>query len=51
MIALIEIMTNSRTNDGKPRYTVATEEPILVALEALLRKGQQKDAYRRTIGR
>lgn len=46
MMALIEIMINYRTEDGKLRYSGATEEPVLAALEALLRKGQQEGDFR-----
>jgi TetR/AcrR family fatty acid metabolism transcriptional regulator len=46
MMALIEIATNYCTKDGKPLFTAETEEPILVALEALLRKGQQEGDFR-----
>jgi len=42
----MEIAINFRTKDGKLRYGVATEEPVLAALEALLRKGQQDDEFR-----
>ena len=44
--ALVEIMTNFRTGDGKLRYDVQAEEPILAGLEAFLRKGQQDGDFR-----
>jgi len=44
--ALVEIMTNFRTADGKLRYDVQAEEPILAGLEAFLRKGQQDGDFR-----
>ena len=46
MMALIEIMLNFRTADGKLRYGGATEEWVLAALETLLRKGQQEGEFR-----
>jgi AcrR family transcriptional regulator len=46
MIALVEIATHYYTKDGKPRYGLAWEEPILAVLEALLRKGQQEGHFR-----
>ena len=45
MMALMEIALNFRTADGKLRYR-GTEEWILTALEALLRKGQQEGDFR-----
>ena len=45
MAALLEIALNFRTADGKLRYR-GTEEWILTALEALLRKGQQEGDFR-----
>ena len=44
--ALVEIMTNFRTEDGKLRYDVQAEEPILAGLEEFLRKGQQDGDFR-----
>ena len=44
--ALVEIMTNFRTGDGKLSYDVQAEEPILAGLEAFLRKGQQDGDFR-----
>jgi TetR/AcrR family fatty acid metabolism transcriptional regulator len=44
--ALVEIMTNFRTGDGKLRYDVQAEEPILAGLESFLRKGQQDGDFR-----
>ncbi len=46
MMAIMEIAINVRTEDGKLRYGVATEKPVLTALEALLRKGQQEGDFR-----
>lgn len=47
MVALVEISSNSYvTTDGKRRFDEAWEEPILSALEALLRKGQQEGDFR-----
>lgn len=40
MQAIAEIMVNYRTKDGKLHYNIETEEPVLAALEAILRKGQ-----------
>lgn len=44
--ALSEIMTNFRTEEGKLRYDVQAEEPILAALEEFLRKGQNDGDFR-----
>jgi TetR/AcrR family fatty acid metabolism transcriptional regulator len=46
MMALIEIVSNYRTKGTKSRYSMADQEPILVALERLLRKGQQEGDFR-----
>jgi TetR/AcrR family fatty acid metabolism transcriptional regulator len=46
MVALVNIMTSMRTEQGKLRYDVTAEEPILAALEELLRKGQQDGDFR-----
>jgi AcrR family transcriptional regulator len=46
MMAIMEIAINFRTEEGKLRYGAATEKPVLTALEALLRKGQQEGAFR-----
>ena len=46
MMAIMEIAINVRTEDGKLRYGVATQKPVLTALEALLRKGQQEGEFR-----
>jgi len=46
MMAIMEIAINVRTEDGKLHYAVATEKPVLTALEALLRKGQQEGDFR-----
>jgi len=46
MMAIMEIAINFRTEEGKLRYGIATEEPVLAALEGLLRKGQQEGEFR-----
>jgi TetR/AcrR family fatty acid metabolism transcriptional regulator len=46
MMAIMEIAINFRTEDGKLRYGAATEKPVLTALEAILRKGQQEGEFR-----
>jgi TetR/AcrR family fatty acid metabolism transcriptional regulator len=46
MMAIMEIAINFRTEDGKLRYGAATERPVLTALEAILRKGQQEGEFR-----
>ncbi len=46
MMAIMEIALNVRTEDGKLRYGVATEKPVLAGLEAILRKGQQEGNFR-----
>jgi len=46
MMAIMEIALNFRTEEGKLRYGIATEKPVLTALEALLRKGQQEGDFR-----
>jgi len=46
MVALVNIMTSVRTEQGKLRYDVTAEEPILFALEELLRQGQQEGEFR-----
>jgi hypothetical protein len=45
MVALLEIVLNFRTADGKLRYG-GTAEWILTALEALLRQGQEEGEFR-----
>lgn len=35
MMAVMEIASNVRTDEGKPRYTATTEKPVLKALETL----------------
>lgn len=45
MVALLEIASNSRTEDGKLRYS-GTEEWILTSLEDLLRQGQENGEFR-----
>ena len=46
MMAIMEIVLNVRTEDGKLRYSRATEEPVLKALEILLRRGQHNGEFR-----
>jgi TetR/AcrR family fatty acid metabolism transcriptional regulator len=46
MLALLEIVRNFRTTDGKLRYGETSEEWILRALEARLRKGQADGEFR-----
>jgi AcrR family transcriptional regulator len=46
MVALLEIVLNFRTADGKLRYSGTTQEWILTALEALLRQGQEEGEFR-----
>jgi AcrR family transcriptional regulator len=46
MTALLEIVFNFRTADGKLRYGGTTEKWILTALEALLRQGQEEGEFR-----
>jgi len=46
MVALVEIFTNFRPEDGKPRFDAGSEEPILAPLEAVLRQGQQDGEFR-----
>ncbi len=46
MMAIMEIAINFRTEEGKLRYGVATEKPVLTALETLLRKGQHASDFR-----
>jgi TetR/AcrR family fatty acid metabolism transcriptional regulator len=46
MMAIMEIAINFRTEEGKLRYGAATERPVLTALEAILRKGQQEGDFR-----
>lgn len=46
MMAIMEIALNLRTEDGKLRYGVATEKPVLAGLEANLRKGPQEGDFR-----
>lgn len=46
MMAIMEIAINVRTEEGKLRYSATTERPVLTALEALLRKGQQEGDFR-----
>lgn len=46
MMAIMEIVINVRTEEGKLRYGAATERPVLTALQAILRKGQQEGDFR-----
>ena len=46
MAALVDIMTSVRTEEGKLRYDVTAEEPVLAALEELLRIGQREGDFR-----
>jgi Transcriptional regulator len=46
MLAIMEILQNSRTEDGKIRHDTIDEEPILTSLEQILRKGQQNGEFR-----
>jgi TetR/AcrR family fatty acid metabolism transcriptional regulator len=46
MIALLDIVTHYRTAEGEPLFGAAFEEPILVDLESLLRKGQEDGVFR-----
>jgi TetR/AcrR family fatty acid metabolism transcriptional regulator len=46
MLAIIEIVLNFRQKDGRLHYNIAEEEPVLTALETLLRKGQQDGEFR-----
>lgn len=45
MRAIMEIVRNVRTEEGKPRYSAPAAEPVRAALEALLRKGQQAGEF------
>jgi TetR/AcrR family transcriptional regulator, fatty acid metabolism regulator protein len=47
MVALVNIMTSVRTEQGTLRYDATAEEPILIALEDLLRKGQEEGEFRK----
>ncbi len=46
MMAIMEVAINVRTEEGKLRYGTATEKPVLTALEAILRKGQEEGDFR-----
>ncbi|HEU5344190.1 MAG TPA: TetR family transcriptional regulator [Ktedonobacterales bacterium] len=46
MRAIMEIVRNVRTEEGKPRYSAPAAEPVRAALEAVLRKGQQAGEFR-----
>lgn len=46
MLAIREIVLNRRTTDGKFRSDLLKEAPILEALEAILRKGQDAGEFR-----
>ncbi len=46
MVALLEIVTRYRSAEGKPLFGADFEEPILIDLEARLRKGQEEGVFR-----
>lgn len=46
MVALAQILPNFRDNQGKLRYDLNTEEPILASLADLLRWGQETGEFR-----
>ncbi len=46
VIVLVDIMTNMRAPDGKLRYDAQAEEPILVVVEEMLRRGQESGEFR-----
>ena len=46
MRAIMEIVRNVRTEEGKPRYGAPAAEPVRAALETLLRNGQQAGEFR-----
>jgi TetR/AcrR family transcriptional regulator, fatty acid metabolism regulator protein len=46
MMAVMEIMTNFRTQDGHLRFDVHAEEPALAALERILSFGQHSGEFR-----
>ena len=46
MQALVEIFANFRTAEGKPRYDLAAEEPIIAATEAIFARGQAEGDFR-----
>ena len=45
MMAIVEIVTHYRTKYGDLSYNAVTEEPILQAVESILRKGQQEGEF------
>lgn len=45
MTAVIDIVRNARTEDGRLRYHPGKEEADLAALEAMLRQGQDEGAF------
>jgi AcrR family transcriptional regulator len=46
MMAIMEIVLNVRTEEGKLRFGSATAEPVRASLEALLRHGQEEGDFR-----
>jgi TetR/AcrR family transcriptional regulator, fatty acid metabolism regulator protein len=46
VIVLVDIMTNMRTPDGNLRYDAQAEEPILIVVEEMLRRGQESGEFR-----
>ncbi len=46
MVAYIEIVVNFPTKKGQRRYDPSAEEPVLAALENILRKGQEDGEFR-----
>ena len=46
MVALLEILINSRPEDGRPFLEAATLEPRLSGLERILRSGQEEGEFR-----
>ncbi len=46
MIAYIEIVVNFLTKKGQRRHDPSAEEPVLAALENILRKGQEEGEFR-----
>jgi hypothetical protein len=46
MMAVMEIVINLRTEEGKLRYSDAAAEPMRAPLETLLRNGQQARGFR-----
>jgi TetR/AcrR family transcriptional regulator, fatty acid metabolism regulator protein len=46
LLALVEIFTNFRTQEGRPFYGAAENEPNVESLEAVLRMGQESGEFR-----